>query len=139
MPMRLEEAKKMCQAITVATLTATGWKHAMEGHYDFNIPGKQPNPEKSYFTIGTAKTSVDVMGNHILMAIEQHRMHVLKGNADDANVVMVYRDFRKPIGRSSNHVDCNIMKVVLGRDEKTKQIFVKSCYPVSTITGTDLK
>ena len=138
MPMSASEAKKLCEDMTTAAFVMSGWKHAMEGHYDFQNPGRQPNPQKSYFTVPDPTKSGNAIGNKVMDAINTASKRVLKGDATDAKVVLLYRDFGTPIGKSSNGVDNSIMRVVLSRNLQGKPI-VRSCYPVSEIKGTDLK
>jgi hypothetical protein len=61
----------------------------------------------------------------------------LRGDAADSTVLLVYREFDAPIGKTQHGVDCNIMRVVLGRGAQNKPI-IKSCYPVSAVSGTVL-
>jgi hypothetical protein len=138
MPMSLSEAKKLCEDMTAANFVMSGWKHAMEGHYDFQNPGNQPNSQKSYFTIADPTKTGNAIGSKVMDAINSSSKRVLKGDARDAKVVLLYRDFGTPIGKSSNGSDCSIMRVVLARNLQGKPI-VKSCYPVSAISGSDLK
>jgi hypothetical protein len=135
--MNLKDARKLCEDMTVAAFVMSGWRHAMEGHYNFADPSIQPNATKSYFTVPDPTKQGNALGSKIMDAIQSTAKRQLRGDAADSKVLLVYREFEEPIGKTATGADCNIMRVVLGRGAQNKPI-IKSCYPVSAVTGTVL-